>query len=71
MIAQGRSDVLGARTINEAFPCAVRLARKTLGVCIHCRENLAGNRCKNCAGIHSTSCCECASCGCGCQSDLD
>lgn len=55
LIAQGRSDAVGAETITGAFFACVRVAREALGICAHCREHLAGNRCRECDKTHSES----------------
>lgn len=61
-IAQGRSDAVGATTVGGAFFQCVRLAREALGICTGCREQLKGNRSRECERLHPSACCYCAGC---------
>lgn len=64
LIAAGRSDLVGAASVSEAWFAAVRLARTALGLCGYCRRDLDG--CAECRGLHGETCCGCSDCSCGC-----
>lgn len=68
-IARGRPDLGGCQNAAEAYRYCVRLCREALGLCVHCRERLAGNRCRDCAKQHPLDCCYCASCSCSCSAE--
>lgn len=57
----------GSANAGEAFRYCVRLARITLGICVHCRTYLSGNRCRDCQKLHPEDCCWCVECGCACS----
>ena len=67
-IARGKPDLGGCNSAAEAYRYCVRLAREALGLCVYCREILAGNRCRDCDKKHPLACCYCSNClDCGCS----